>query len=121
MRPRGARLGCCPLLQQVNRREESHLVLAGRLPLSTYVEVWLAMRGTDYALLVQLGRITGGVAVLGPQGTPANLPELPRFCLRVSGRHRHHQRCLVRLPKRTRGRTIYQLISRGIFAKKKES
>jgi len=42
------------------------------------------MRGTDYALLDQLGRLTGGVAVLRPQGTPANLPDLPRFCLRVS-------------------------------------
>ena len=44
---------------------------------STYVEDWLAMRGTDYALLDQLGRLTGGVAVLRPQGTPANLPDLP--------------------------------------------
>ena len=40
------------------------------------------MRGTDYALLDQLGRLTGGVAVLRPQGTPATLPDLPSF---VSG------------------------------------
>ena len=42
------------------------------------------MRGTDYALLDQLGRLTGGVAVLRPQGTPATPHDLPRFCLRVS-------------------------------------
>ena len=66
----------------MNGREESHLVLAGRLPLSTYVEVWLAMRGTDYALLDQLGRVTGGVAVLRPQGSSATLPDVPSF---VSG------------------------------------
>ena len=40
------------------------------------------MRGTEYALLDRLGRITGGVAVLRPQGTPASLPDLPSF---VSG------------------------------------
>ena len=46
-----------------------HQVLTGRLPLSTSVEVWLAMRGTDHVLLDQLGRIKGGVAVLRPQGS----------------------------------------------------
>ena len=89
----GARLGC-PLLQQVNRREESHQVLAGRLPLtirSTYVEVWLAMRGTDHALLDRLGRITGGVTVLRPQGSSATLPDLPSSSSTL----------LVRLPKHT--------------------
>ena len=40
------------------------------------------MRGTDCALLDQLGRLTGGVAVLRPQDTPANLPDLSTF---VSG------------------------------------
>ena len=35
-----------------------------RLPLSTFVEVWLAMCGTGYELLDRLGRITVGVAVL---------------------------------------------------------
>ena len=66
----------------MNEREESHQVLAGRLPLSTYVEVGLAMRDTDYALLDQLGRVTGGVAVLRPQGSSATFPDLPSF---VSG------------------------------------
>ena len=37
----------------------------------TYIEVWLAMRGTYSALLDQLGRITGGVAVLRPHGSSA--------------------------------------------------
>ena len=48
------------------RREESKLILTGRLPLSKCIEVWLAIRGEGYALLDQLpvGRITGGVAVL---------------------------------------------------------
>ena len=43
----------------------------------TYAEVWLAMRGTDSALLDRLGRITGGVGVLRPQGTSTILPDLP--------------------------------------------
>ena len=53
----------------MNRRVESQLILTG---------------GTGYVLLDQLGRISSGVAVLRPQGTPANLPDLPTFCLRVS-------------------------------------
>ena len=44
-----------------------------------YIEVWLAMRGTDYALLDQLGRIAAGVAVLRPQGSSATLPDIPSF------------------------------------------
>ena len=44
------------------------------------------MRGTDHALLDQLGRLIGGVAVLRPQGSSATLPDLPsQFCLRPSG------------------------------------
>ena len=67
-------------------------------PLSTYVEVWLAMRGTDYALLDQLGRLTGGVAVdvLRPQGTPATFPDLPSFVSDFQG-----SSTTLRLPKRT--------------------
>ncbi len=69
----------------MNRREESHQVLAGRLPLSTYVEVGLAMRGTGHALLDRLGRITGGVAVLRPQGSSATFPDLPSVVSKLSG------------------------------------
>ena len=68
----------------MNRREESHQVLDGRSPLSTYVEVGLAMRGTDYALLDQLGRVTDGVAVLRPQGSSATFPDLPSFVSKLS-------------------------------------
>ena len=69
----------------MNEREESHQVLAGRLPLSTYVEVGLAMRGTGQALLDRLGRITGGVAVVRPQGSSATFPDLPSFVSKPSG------------------------------------
>ena len=72
------------------------------------------MSGTDHALLDQLGRITGGVAVLRPQGAVVrrliSLPDLPRFCLSVSvavidiidAAWFGYQNGYV-LPKRTRG------------------
>ena len=51
------------------------------------------MHGTDYALLDQLDRLTGGVAVLRPQGTPAKQSLWPPQVLspRLSDRHRHHR------------------------------
>ena len=52
---------------------------------STYVEVGLAMRGTNYALLDQLGRVTGGVALLRPQGSSATFPDLPSFVAGLPG------------------------------------
>ena len=45
------------------------------------------MRGTGYALLDRLGRITDGVAVLRPQGSSAALPDIPSYFY-LSYRHR---------------------------------
>ena len=77
------------------------------------------MWGTGYALLDQLGHITGGIAVLRPQGSSATLLDLTSFVSGLQGPS-STLAVLVRLPQHTGAGKIPRLFCEvgGVNAKR---